>query len=39
MEKFINIILNNIGNQQISVKLMETPVSNVEFSWTVAIGG
>jgi hypothetical protein len=25
MEKFINIILNNIGNQQISVKLIETP--------------
>jgi hypothetical protein len=25
MEKFINIILNNIDNQQISVKLMETP--------------
>ena len=25
MEKFINIILNNIDNQQISVKLIETP--------------
>jgi hypothetical protein len=24
MEKFINIILNNIDNQQISVKLIET---------------
>lgn len=25
MQKFINIILNNIDNQQISVKLIETP--------------
>jgi hypothetical protein len=24
MEKFINIILNNMDNQQISVKLIET---------------